>query len=324
MASSYRKLSKRAKELLASGESKVVDYKERVKGLHAEDLVAFSNSAEGGAILLGVREASENSGAQYGEPIGHPIDDDTRLQILGKALSCSPPVQIEIVIENLGANPFYRIEIPSGSNKPYATNGGTYKIREDGRNNPLLPEQLLRMFLEREAEEFNRRFSESTSKLTSDMSRALGSVQDLEHIITAKIEEMGSSLGWAEYKASDAADVIETVQAYVASLIKETRKQTQRLRAVSRKVEADDPVRQSAREETFAYLIEELKKKPDLLARVLKGEPFSISLTGDAAAELSKQEISEVFIEAAKALAKEVKNGSKKGTSMGRLRRTRS
>jgi ATP-dependent DNA helicase RecG len=77
MPSQYKGISKSAKGLLASGESKFVDYKEKVKGFHAEDLVAFANSNEGGAILIGVREATTSTGVQIGEPIGHPVDDDT-------------------------------------------------------------------------------------------------------------------------------------------------------------------------------------------------------------------------------------------------------
>jgi ATP-dependent DNA helicase RecG len=142
----FQGISKRARTLLSRGESKDVDYKEKVKGLHAEDLVAFASSENGGAILIGVREVAGRNGKQKGEPVGHPIDDDSRLQMMGKALSCSPPIQVEIFVENLGHLPFFRVEIPSGAHKPYAANSGTYKIREDGRNNPLLPEQLLKMF----------------------------------------------------------------------------------------------------------------------------------------------------------------------------------
>lgn len=165
---------------MASGESKDVDYKESVKGLHAEDLTAFANSESGGAILIGVREATGPHGKQVGEPTGHPIDDASRLQILDKALSCSPPVLVELYSENLDHLPFYRVEIPSGAQKPYATGSGTYKIREDGRNSSLLPEQLLNMFLERESAEFRSRFSEATGKLESSMAEALELVENLE------------------------------------------------------------------------------------------------------------------------------------------------
>ncbi|HXN89563.1 MAG TPA: RNA-binding domain-containing protein [Methylocella sp.] len=309
MPSQYKGISKSAKGLLASGESKFVDYKEKVKGFHAEDLVAFANSNEGGAILIGVREATTSTGVQIGEPIGHPVDDDTRLQILGKALSCSPPVQIEIVVENLGSKPFYRIEIPSGSHKPYATNSGTYKIREDGRNNPLHPEQLLKMFLEREGEEFSRRFTEATSRLDERMANALSSVENLEDVISSKIEEIGSTLGWAEFKTSDAADTIETVQSQVASLVREARKQTQRLRAIVRKVDAEDPVKQEEEEDVRKKLAEKLKKNPELLRAIIKGKP-SVSIEMSGTAELDEDDLKRLLAEVAKALSHEGKDGS--------------
>jgi hypothetical protein len=256
-------------------------------------LVAFANSENGGAILIGVREISGRNGKQEGEPIGHMVDDDSRLQIMDKALSCSPPIQVEIFVENLDNLPFYRIEIPSGTHKPYSTNSGTYKIREDGRNNPLLPEQLLKMFLEQESEEFRSRFSEATGKLESSMTDTLGLVENLEHVISEKIEEMGSSLGWAEYKASDAADTIETVQSQVTSLTRATKKQEQRIKAVIRKIGADDPVKQKIEEETLEIIIKKLKEEPSFLAAVKQGKKVSVSatLSAETAEEINQEDL---------------------------------
>lgn len=87
MPSQIKGISRRARALLKGGESKAVDYKENVKGLHAEDLVAFANSESGGAILVGVKESNAKSGGQIGVPIGHAVSDEVRLQIMGKALS---------------------------------------------------------------------------------------------------------------------------------------------------------------------------------------------------------------------------------------------
>lgn len=310
MLSQYKDISKRAKELLSSGESKFVDYKEKVNGLHAEDLVAFANSNDGGAILIGVREATTSDGMQIGEPIGHPVDDGTRLQIIGKALSCSPPVQIEIEVENLGSKPFLRIEVPSGSHKPYATNNGTYKIREDGRNNPLHPEPLLKMFLEREGQEFSKRFAEATSHLDERMADALSSVENLEGAISSKIENIGSTLGWAEYKAGDAADTIETVQSLVGSLVREASKQTLRLRAIARKVDAEDPVKQKAEEDVRKRLLQKLKESPELLNAAMKGKLLSVSLEGEGAAEFDQADLNRLVNEAVRALSREGKDNS--------------
>lgn len=217
---------------------------------------------------------------------------------MGKALSCSPPIQIEIFVENYGSLPFYRVEIPSGAHKPYATNSGTYKIREDGRNNSLLPEQLLRMFLEREGKEFRLRFSEATGKLESRMTEALELVENLENVISEKIEDIGSSLGWAEYKAGDAADTIATVRSHVLSLVREAKKQEQRIKAVIRKVEADDPIKQKVEEETLNWLIQKLKEDPTLLDAAKEGKPLSVSLSGEVTEELDKEDLKRLFINA--------------------------
>jgi hypothetical protein len=303
MLPSYKRMSERAKHLLSSGETKFVDYKVNVKGLHADDFVAFANSSMGGAILIGVRERTTRDGKQIGEPVGHPVDDESRLQIMNKALSCIPPVQIEIVVENLGSKAFYRIEVPSGTHKPYATNSGTYKIREDGRNNPLHPEPLLKMFLEREGDEFRKRFAEATSRLDESMNGALNTVGRLEHAISSKIDEIGNSLGWAEYKAGDSADTIEVVERNVALLLRETQDLTQRLRAVVRKIDAVDPVKKKAEEAVRLAMMQKLKDSPDFFIDASKGEPLSLSIEGSDAGELDKDDIARLLNEAMKELS---------------------
>ncbi len=304
----YKRLSARSRDLLGSGEGKHVDYKESVKGLHAEDFVAFANSEQGGAILIGVEEATGSDGMQKGRPVGCSVDDSTRLQIMSKALSCSPAVQIELFVENTEGKPFFRIEIPSGAHKPYATSNGTYKVREDGRNNPLLPEALLEVFLEREGKEFRSRFSEATSALEQRMEQASETVEKLEGVISSKIEEISDTLGWAEHKASDAADTIETVSARVAALSNEQRKQSQRIKSIITKTEATDPVKEKAEQDTLEYLKQKLKEDPSLLAAAKDGKSLSISLSRDVAAELSEDDLRRLFTEAVRSLLETTKD----------------
>jgi hypothetical protein len=294
----YSGISKRARTLLKSGETREVDYKENTRGLHAEDLVAFANSPSGGAILLGVEEFTNEDGAQEGRAIGCLVDDDARLQVLSKALSCSPAIEIELYIENLSSTPFLRVEIPSESHKPYATSSGTYKIREDSRNNPLMPEALLKMFLEREGSEFRARFTEATAALQSRMQEALSAVNGLEQAVSAKIEEIGSSLGWAEYRAGDAADTIESVQSQVARLAHEVGDQTKRLRAIAVTTGAKDPVKKAAELEVLEFLKKKLSDEPKLLEAVARGDSLSVTLQGHASAELSKEDLTRLVREA--------------------------
>lgn len=299
----FQSISKRAHLLLTSGETKDVDYKENVRGLHADDLVAFANSTAGGAILIGVRESKSPTGKQKGEPIGHPITDEARLQIMSKALSCSPPINIEIIAENLAHKPFYRIEVPGSGRRPYSTSSGTYKIREYGRNNPLLPEQLLAIFLEREADEFRNRFAAATEALESRMSDTLALVSQIEDIVSRKIQEIGNQLGWAEYKAGDAVDTIEAVQAQVNGLAREMSKQARRIRAVVKKLDAEDPVKDDIERETLDSLVQQLRANPKIRDAIVRRERPSIgglTVPADAVRELDKDELSRLVSKALK------------------------
>jgi Putative DNA-binding domain len=294
----YSSISQRSRELLKSGETREVDYKENARGLHAEDLVAFANSPSGGAILLGVEEFTNAEGTQQGRPVGCQVDDDARLQVLSKALSCSPAVEIELFTENLSRQAFFRVEIPSGAHKPYATSAGTYKIREDSRNNPLLPEALLKMFLDREGSEFRERFAEATGALHGRMQDALSAVGNLEDEVSKKIEEIGSSMGWAEYKAGDAADTIETVQSLVTRLAHEVADQTKRLRAIAAITGAKDPVKEAAELEVLEFLKKKLSVDPKLLKAAKSGKALSVSLQGRLTAELTKDDLTRLVREA--------------------------
>ena len=125
----YKNISNKTKELLDQQENLNVDFKRSLEGLDTTDLIAFANSDSGGSILIGIDEDEHNNGKQKGIIVGCPIDDSERLRILNKAEECVPPVDLDIIIENLEDKPFFRIDIPSGVNKPYCTKKGTYMIR---------------------------------------------------------------------------------------------------------------------------------------------------------------------------------------------------
>lgn len=120
----FRTLSQRARQLLAREEGFDVEFKMSLSGLHAEDIVAFANSRAGGAILIGVREVRGADGRQHLEVVGCPVGDSEKLKIVDKAHKCVPPIDLTIYVENRKDRPFYRVEIPSGPNKPYCTSGG--------------------------------------------------------------------------------------------------------------------------------------------------------------------------------------------------------
>src|SRR5438309_11635612 len=106
-----RTISKLTKTLLAEGESERADFKRIPDGISADDLVSFANTDAGGSILVGIDEQRGSGGAQIGVVRGCDVSDATILQITNKALSCVPPIAIEVHIENLGTTPFLRIDV---------------------------------------------------------------------------------------------------------------------------------------------------------------------------------------------------------------------
>lgn len=164
----YKGISSRAKALLAKEEDLDVDFKSEVK-LDSEDLVAFANSDTGGTLLLGIEELKDARNRQYTNIKGCAINDENKQKINAKAYSCIPHIEISIHVENTSGIPFYRVEIPSGKNKPYCTQSGVYKIRKDGRNKALLPDELFQIFLEKESDNFLNNFKKATIELREEL-----------------------------------------------------------------------------------------------------------------------------------------------------------
>jgi predicted HTH transcriptional regulator len=189
----YGALSQRARSLLERSEGYELEFKEALHALEPEDMVAFANSEEGGAVLVGVREIETENGRQRGEVVGCAVGDAEKLSILNRAESCMPPVAVDVFVENASRKPFFRVEIPSGPNKPYCTAAGTYKIRGNGRTMPLLPPRLLAMFMASESQEFVERFKVATTELERGLA-------DTKARLVEEIEQLLGSLALLDEK----------------------------------------------------------------------------------------------------------------------------
>ena len=188
----YKTVRQSTKQLLGRSEGFDVDFKKQADNLKAEEFVAFANSASGGSLLIGVDEEADAQGRQRGKIVGCRVDDEARLMIQNKASDCSPPIEVVVCVENTNDLPFLRVDIPSGDMKPYCTPGGRYMTRGDGRKLPLLPQELLTVFLQERAEEFAVRFREATSSLQSDIDTLQDEVQRDLWRVAASVEEQFS------------------------------------------------------------------------------------------------------------------------------------
>ena len=183
----YKRLSRRTRILLNQAEGRDVDFKVSPVGVKHKTLIAFANSPSGGAILVGVEEYTASDGVQRGRIVGCDVSDSARLTIQNKALSSVPPINIQIVTENLSHRPILRIEVPSGPNKPYCSQAGEYAIRSDNRNRALQPNELLQLFMERESEQFLSRFKTAVGKLEVQMSTM---DHELRHGVDQMLDDM--------------------------------------------------------------------------------------------------------------------------------------
>ena len=190
MKNVYKGITKVTTDSLKSGENKIVEYKQNIDGLAVDDIVAFANNDTGGRILIGVKEKSDKSGKQYGEIIGIEPSDNNQLKIENKLNNCFPKIDAEIFLENINKKAIFRIEIKPGKNKPYCSQKGTYTIRGNSRNIPLLPTELLQIYLLNESESFIKRFQASTEEFNAKIDVLKESVEkklfgidfDMEHI----------------------------------------------------------------------------------------------------------------------------------------------
>lgn len=219
MSREFKTVSKKAKEVLEKPEGLDVEFKRNGGGVKPSVLVSFANSNTGGTILVGVDEEKTSDGLERGVIKGCSTSDNDRLQIQNMASDCIPPINLNIFVENTNNKPFFRVEIPSGKNKPYCTKSGEYKIREDGRVRALHPDELLAIFMNKEGDKFLSQFKNAVTELEQnvesidstvkgELDKLLSRLQTLNKDVFIYLEDIFHS---AEQSSSDASEANETI-----------------------------------------------------------------------------------------------------------------
>ncbi|MCV9948548.1 AlbA family DNA-binding domain-containing protein [Paenibacillus polymyxa] len=210
-------------KMINSEENKEIEFKESISGLKAEDIVAFANSKSGGVILIGVRDGAASDGRQIGSIIGCKVNDSARLTILDKAQSCRPAVNLNITSHGIDGKNIYVIEIPGGEYKPYCTEGGTYRIRADGRKRSLYPNELLSLFMESEREKFIMSFKDATTSIETQLektrtiiveetSKMASTLTNFEETVYPTLDSIESSASSAESSSDNVENAITSIE----------------------------------------------------------------------------------------------------------------
>ena len=104
---------KELEQILQSGETYTVEFKENVNSDLAREMTAFANSS-GGRIFVGITDSNEVQGLK--------ISNSLLSQIQDIAINCDPPLAIELE----AFNKILIITVKEGMNKPYRCNKGFF------------------------------------------------------------------------------------------------------------------------------------------------------------------------------------------------------
>lgn len=294
--------------LLNRAEDFALDFKRDVRGLHAEDLVAFANTPAGGVILVGVTEEPGPNGRQTACVIGCRTGDNEKLQIVNKAQECIPPVHIEVVEEHFGQTAFLRVDIPASAGRPHCTSAGVYKVRADGRNRVLRPDEIAAILLERESESFRGRFAEATQSLARSLKQIIGEIQGIEANLESQLQSISSSAEEASSEASDAAWTLRSLEDSVTSLRSSAELQRRSLNQVHERLahllEAQavaDPVAEREQQALQAEILEYLRDHSEEASEWAAG--VAVQITSRHTAKLTREQANKAFNEALQAFA---------------------
>lgn len=192
--SRHQGISAEARQMLALGESGRFEFKRDVDPVSVKLLATLANwvaldpDREVAHLLVGVDEVEDPAtGLVSGEPCGLARGLDKAVSRIQDLASKTRPVPVDafIVEENVsGEKPFVRVEIRP-TMPPHFDDEGRRQTRQGRSTRALTDDELLRVYLDREAGSFAARFRQTSDELRS----AVGAIGDQVDDVAAAIEE---------------------------------------------------------------------------------------------------------------------------------------
>lgn len=208
----HQSMSVDAQQMLALGESGRYEFKRDAEAVTPKVLSALANwvaldpTREVAHLLVGVDEEEDGrTGLVYGVPRGLPKGLDKAVARIQDIASKTRPIPVEVfIIEEAVAEevPFLRVEV-GPTMPPHFDDEGRRQTRQGRSTRALTDDELLRVYLDREAGSFAARFRQTTTELQS----AVGVVGSQVGQIAAGIEEhIAEPIARMTVTAEEAAD----------------------------------------------------------------------------------------------------------------------
>lgn len=229
--SRYQEVSAVAQQMLALGESGRYEFKRDVDAVTVGLLAGLANwvaadpSREVTHLLVGVDEVEDKTtGLVHGQPFGLPRGLDKAVSRIQDVASKTRPIPVEVFIVEEGVaepTPFIRVEVRP-TMPPHFDDQGRRQTRQGRSTRALTDDELLRIYLDREAGSFAMRFRQVSEELRSAVG-AVGSQVDqiAEGIeknvatpimaLTSTTHDAAEAAGSASSSADSAASSADTV-----------------------------------------------------------------------------------------------------------------
>lgn len=213
-ASRHEAISVAAEHMLALGESGRHEFKRDVEAVTAGLLSALANwvaadpTRDVAHLLVGVEEVEDRTtGLVSGVPYGLPKGLDKAVARIQDVASRTRPIPVETFIVEEGTSqmtPFIRVEVRP-TMPPHFDDQGRRQSRQGRSTRALTDDELLRIYLDREAGSFALRFRQTSHELQSAVGAVGSQIDQIAEAIDQRIAQPIDQLSGTTSEAADAA-----------------------------------------------------------------------------------------------------------------------
>lgn len=268
--SRHQEISAVAQQMLALGESGRYEFKHDVEAVTVGLLAALANwvaaepDREVAHLLVGVDEVEDKTtGLVHGQPFGLPRGLDKAVSRIQDVASKTRPVPVEVFIVEEGVaepTPFVRVEVRP-TMPPHFDDQGRRQTRQGRSTRALTDEELLRIYLDREAGSFAMRFRQVSDELRSAVGAVGSQVDQIAEGIENNVATPILALTRTTQDAADAAESASSSADSAASSADTVSYEVEHVQRIVRELQRVVEDIQDDSTQNLAYRVMRLRRK---------------------------------------------------------------
>ncbi|WP_447943305.1 AlbA family DNA-binding domain-containing protein [Microbacterium aurum] len=268
--SRHQEISAVAQQMLALGESGRYEFKRNVEAVTVGLLAALANwvaaepDREVAHLLVGVDEVEDKTtGLVHGQPFGLPRGLDKAVSRIQDVASKTRPVPVEVFIVEEGVaepTPFVRVEVRP-TMPPHFDDQGRRQTRQGRSTRALTDEELLRIYLDREAGSFAMRFRQVSDELRSAVGAVGSQVDQIAEGIENNVATPILALTRTTQDAADAAESASSSADSAASSADTVSYEVEHVQRIVRELQRVVEDIQDDSTQNLAYRVMRLRRK---------------------------------------------------------------